>query len=90
MLPSSRTIIDRSTIKSHLLSDSKDPFNRVPLAIEDVIPRENPVPSEYRFKLTHGTEPEFKARIETFLTERRKKPSGSTPSVDFEMGEPVD
>jgi len=39
MLPSSKTIIDRSTIKSHLLSDSKDPFNRAPLAIEDVIPQ---------------------------------------------------
>jgi ubiquitin conjugation factor E4 B len=38
MLPSSKTIIDRATIKSHLLSDSKDPFNRAPLAIEDVIP----------------------------------------------------
>jgi ubiquitin conjugation factor E4 B len=37
-LPSSRAIIDRSTIKSHLLSDSKDPFNRVPMVIEDVIP----------------------------------------------------
>lgn len=37
-LPSSRTIIDRATIKSHLLSDAKDPFNRVPLVIEDVIP----------------------------------------------------
>src|SRR5205807_3795681 len=30
-LPSSRTIIDRATIKSHLLSDAKDPFNRMPL-----------------------------------------------------------
>jgi len=38
LLPTSRTIIDRSTIKSHLLSDSKDPFNRAPLTIEDVIP----------------------------------------------------
>ncbi|KAF9454682.1 hypothetical protein P691DRAFT_804031 [Macrolepiota fuliginosa MF-IS2] len=38
MLPSSRTIIDRATIKSHLLSDTKDPFNRAPLSIEDVIP----------------------------------------------------
>ncbi|EGN98229.1 hypothetical protein SERLA73DRAFT_109617 [Serpula lacrymans var. lacrymans S7.3] len=37
-LPSSRTIIDRSTIKSHLLSDSKDPFNRAPLTIDDVVP----------------------------------------------------
>ncbi|KAJ3574715.1 hypothetical protein NP233_g1573 [Leucocoprinus birnbaumii] len=37
-LPSSKAIIDRATIKSHLLSDTKDPFNRVPLKIEDVIP----------------------------------------------------
>lgn len=37
-LPSSRTVVDRSTIKSHLLSDSKDPFNRVPLTLEEVIP----------------------------------------------------
>lgn len=37
-LPSSRTIIDRSTIRSHLLSDPNDPFNRQPLKIEDVLP----------------------------------------------------
>ncbi|KAG1857712.1 ubiquitin elongating factor core-domain-containing protein [Suillus subalutaceus] len=36
-LPSSRAIVDRLTIKSHLLSDSKDPFNWVPMLIEDVI-----------------------------------------------------
>ena len=38
MLPSSKAIVDRSTIKSHLLSDTTDPFNRSPLSIEDVIP----------------------------------------------------
>ena len=38
ILPTSRTIIDRSTIRSHLLSDPHDPFNRVPLKIEDVQP----------------------------------------------------
>jgi ubiquitin conjugation factor E4 B len=38
MLPSSKTIIDRSTIRSHLLSDPTDPFNRMPLKIEDVVP----------------------------------------------------
>ncbi|KAL6304363.1 ubiquitin conjugation factor E4 [Sparassis latifolia] len=37
-LPSSRVVVDRATIKSHLLSDSKDPFNRVPLLLEDVVP----------------------------------------------------
>ncbi|KAH9841644.1 ubiquitin elongating factor core-domain-containing protein [Rhodofomes roseus] len=36
-LPSSQVVLDRSTIKSHLLSDAKDPFNRVPLALEDVV-----------------------------------------------------
>ncbi len=38
MLPSSKAIMDRATIKSHLLSDTKDPFNRMPLSIEDVVP----------------------------------------------------
>lgn len=37
-LPSSKVNIDLSTIKSHLLSDSKDPFNRVPLTIDQVVP----------------------------------------------------
>ncbi|KAG6897645.1 hypothetical protein C0992_012624 [Termitomyces sp. T32_za158] len=37
-LPSSKAILDRSTIKSHLLSDPTDPFNRSPLKIEDVMP----------------------------------------------------
>ena len=39
-LPSSRVVVDRSTIKSHLLSDAKDPFNRVPLKLEEVIDSE--------------------------------------------------
>lgn len=37
ILPSSKVSIDRSTIRSHLLSDPNDPFNRAPLKIEDVI-----------------------------------------------------
>ena len=37
ILPTSKTSIDRSTIRSHLLSDPNDPFNRAPLKIEDVI-----------------------------------------------------
>lgn len=40
ILPISKTVIDRSTIRSHLLSDSHDPFNRTPLKIEDVIPND--------------------------------------------------
>ena len=42
ILPSSRAIVDRGTIKSHLLSDAKDPFNRSPLAINEVIPGKLP------------------------------------------------
>ncbi|KAF8315752.1 ubiquitin elongating factor core-domain-containing protein [Cantharellus anzutake] len=38
ILPKSRVIIDRSSIKVHLLSDPTDPFNRSPLKLEDVIP----------------------------------------------------
>lgn len=37
ILPTSKNIVDRSTIRSHLLSDPHDPFNRQPLKIEDVI-----------------------------------------------------
>jgi ubiquitin conjugation factor E4 B len=39
LLPSSRKIVDRSTIVRHLLSDPHDPFNRQPLKGEDVIPQ---------------------------------------------------
>ncbi|KAI5300667.1 hypothetical protein KEM55_005890 [Ascosphaera atra] len=38
ILPRSRVSIDRATIRSHLLSDPNDPFNRMPLTMEDVIP----------------------------------------------------
>ena len=38
ILPASKMTIDRATIRSHLLSDPNDPFNRVPLKIEDVTP----------------------------------------------------
>lgn len=37
ILPMSRQTVDRSTIRSHLLSDPHDPFNRSPLKIEDVV-----------------------------------------------------
>ena len=39
-LPVSRTVIDLSTIRQHLLSDPHDPFNRAPLRIEEVLPNE--------------------------------------------------
>ncbi|THV54859.1 hypothetical protein BGAL_0018g00150 [Botrytis galanthina] len=38
MLPTSKEIIDRGTISALLLGDQRDPYNRDPLKIEDVIP----------------------------------------------------
>lgn len=38
ILPSSKISIDKATIKAHLLSDATDPFNRMPLKLEDVTP----------------------------------------------------
>jgi ubiquitin conjugation factor E4 B len=40
ILPTSKQTLDRSTVRSHLLSDPHDPFNRAPLSIEDVIPND--------------------------------------------------
>lgn len=37
ILPMSKQTVDRSTIRSHLLSDPTDPFNRQPMSIDDVI-----------------------------------------------------
>lgn len=37
-LPTSKKVIDRSTIARHLLSDQTDPFNRMPLSLQDVQP----------------------------------------------------
>lgn len=38
ILPSSKTVVDLSTIKAHLLNDPTDPFNRIPLKLEQVVP----------------------------------------------------
>lgn len=39
-LPVSKIDIDLATIKEHLLTHDTDPFNRVPLKLEDVVPNE--------------------------------------------------
>lgn len=73
MLPSSKTIVDRSTIKSHLLSDTTDPFNRSPLSIEDVIPGKFVHILVGCLSETPFSVPELKARIDAFLREKRNK-----------------
>ena len=37
ILPMSKVTVDRSTIRTQLLSDPNDPFNRQPMSIEDVV-----------------------------------------------------
>ncbi|XP_050393644.1 ubiquitin conjugation factor E4 A [Patella vulgata] len=39
LLPTSGTIIDRSVISRHILSDQTDPFNRAPLTMDMVVPQ---------------------------------------------------
>lgn len=88
ILPSSRVILDRATIKSHLLSVSTDPYSRAPLKIEDVVPG--------LYLLQHSTvnmlimmmrlATELRTRIQEFLIERRKK-NAPPLSEDVEMGE---
>ncbi|KAL0082191.1 ubiquitin elongating factor core-domain-containing protein [Phycomyces blakesleeanus] len=38
VLPTSGVIVDRSTIRAHLLGDTRDPFNRTPLSMDMVQP----------------------------------------------------
>ena len=85
ILPTSRNSVDRSTIRSILLSDPHDPFNRSPLKIEDVIPGMSPLSSfqilHYpircsfirikRYTNTIHADVELKAKIEAFKQERK-------------------
>lgn len=90
ILPTSRTTIDRATIKSHLLSDAKDPFNRMPLSLDDVVPGESSTQFAFTSTVTHVTriDVELKARIDAFLAERRNKntaydkPEGEIVNMD--------
>ena len=66
ILPTSKISIDLSTIKSHLLSDPTDPFNRTPLKIEDV------VPSNILSYMTN-IDTELKEEIQAFKREKRAK-----------------
>ena len=75
ILPSSKTTVDRATIKSHLLSDTTDPFNRQPLKFEDVLPSMWTGSTIFRHLLTSSppADIELKERIDQFLSERRNK-----------------
>lgn len=87
ILPSSRFTVDRGTIKTHLLSDPRDPFNRSPLKIEDVVPSMDSYPS-YTFRHycnTHFADVELKAQIEAFKLERRNLKQGDMMDVEISI-----
>lgn len=95
ILPSSKVTIDRSTIKSHLLSDAKDPFNRSPLSIEEVVPSERII-LHYETRSDFGislTDTELKAQIDAFLAERRNKataldiPENNIVNMDMDIAD---
>ncbi len=71
LLPSSKAIVDRATIKSHLLSDPKDPFNRAPLTLEDVQPCSFHLCSKlYIPDIENISGPDLKSRIDEFIHRR--------------------
>lgn len=57
LLPTSDTIVDRSTISQHLLNDATDPFNRKELTIDEVVPA-----SELKEKMKVWLDEKKKAR----------------------------
>ena len=70
ILPKSRQIMDRSTIRSHLLSDPNDPFNRQPLTIEEVLPGKSAFRCGRMIMLTFTTATEMKEKILKFKDEK--------------------
>lgn len=76
LLPTSKLSVDRSTIRSHLLSDPTDPFNRSPLKIEDVIPSKlhtTRFPVSCSRLLTAIPDTDLFCRIQAFKKERKDK-----------------
>jgi ubiquitin conjugation factor E4 B len=73
ILPSSKVTIDRATIRSHLLSDPNDPFNRAPLKIEEVIPSKiQQCPGTWSGNSdSYDIDTDLKKQIEDFKAERK-------------------
>ncbi|RKP05111.1 ubiquitin elongating factor core-domain-containing protein [Thamnocephalis sphaerospora] len=82
-LPTSGVTMDRSAIKSHLLSDATDPFNRKPLTVDMLVSSKDwcahvlpfmcltlPL-ARPRCCCCRRPDEELKARIDAFIAERR-------------------
>ncbi|KAK5090159.1 Ubiquitin conjugation factor E4 [Lithohypha guttulata] len=88
ILPTSKNILDRSTIRSHLLSDPNDPFNRQPLKIEDVIPATEIKAQIQKFKdeRLSGRKKEF---VETVQVESKGEEGQTLGDVAMTEREPT-
>ena len=78
ILPTSGVTVDMSTIKSHLLSDTTDPFNRKPLTLDMLQPSKSFELLVFRCsllcRLTAATlDVELAQKIEQYIQERKKK-----------------
>lgn len=88
ILPASQMTIDRATIRSHLLSDPNDPFNRVPLKIEDVTPSKSLLAGLWEWsRLMNRLDTELKDQIEAFKAERVAE---RRRALTQQQGEPMD
>ncbi len=87
ILPTSKTSIDRSTIRSHLLSDSTDPFNRAPLKIEEVVPGK---PEHVNLLLDINVDcqldNDLRSRIEAFIAEKKGQRISEVSLMDTSPG----
>lgn len=79
ILPISRTVIDRSTIRQHLLSDPHDPFNRTDLKLEDVIPDTETKAKIEAFRA--------EARGRAMAAIQAKKESGAAEAMEVETAD---
>jgi len=54
LLPTSKNIMDRKVIERHIMSNDDDPFNRMPLAVSDLVPQTELRARIQEFCLKHG------------------------------------
>lgn len=87
ILPTSKTSVDRSTIRSHLLSDSTDPFNRAPLKIEEVVPgKAEHVKVLLDIDVDYQPDTDLRTRIEAFIAEKKGQKIAELSLMDTSPG----
>lgn len=89
LLPTSSVIVDKSTIRAHLLGDTRDPFNRAPLTMDMVQPGKKLTsfldcfsffPLLTLSPISLATE--LKAKIAEWKAEQKSKKNSSVSAMD--------